>query len=172
MIIDISDIISNNNQSKEFTCSIDMSDITYNHNSYPIINSKPFELSIANEVTTLHITCDTSLGVHIPCDRCTKEVEHTFDVVIDKSFKLEDDKVVADDEEIPYFDSGNLDVDMLIFDEILICWPAKVLCQEDCRGLCPDCGINLNDSTCDCASKPKDPRMAKIRDVFREFKEV
>ena len=56
--------------------------------------------------------------------------------------------------------------------EILMNWPMQVLCKEDCKGLCPSCGANLNLTTCDCDSTDLDPRMAKIRDVFSKFKEV
>ena len=172
MIIDITDIVSNDNSNKRLTCSIDADDITYNHASYPIIDSKPFELSIVNEGNhTITISCSTSLGVSIPCDRCTEDVVYTFDVDVDKSLRIESEKIV-DAEDLPFVSGNDIDVDSLLFDEILICWPAKILCREDCKGLCPECGINLNDKTCDCANKPKDPRMAKIRDVFREFKEV
>ena len=66
----------------------------------------------------------------------------------------------------------NLNVDELVCGEALLVWPMKVLCREDCKGLCPVCGQNLNLKTCDCDRTDLDPRMAKIRDIFKNFKEV
>ena len=71
-----------------------------------------------------------------------------------------------------YIDGYNLDVDKLLYNEILIGWPMKILCREDCKGICSVCGQNLNEGTCDCEDTGLDPRMSVIRDVFKNFKEV
>ena len=71
-----------------------------------------------------------------------------------------------------YIDGYNLDVDKLLYNEILIGWPMKILCREDCKGICNMCGQNLNKGTCDCEDTSLDPRMSVIRDVFKNFKEV
>jgi uncharacterized protein len=65
-----------------------------------------------------------------------------------------------------------LDVDRLLFNEILVNWPEKVLCKPDCKGICKTCGTNLNLATCDCEQSELDPRMAQFQDVFNKFKEV
>ena len=49
-----------------------------------------------------------------------------------------------------YLQGYYLDVDKLLFGEALLNWPSRVVCKEDCKGLCPVCGINLNQSTCTC----------------------
>ena len=55
----------------------------------------------------------------------------------------------------------------LVYDELLSGWPMKVLCREDCRGICSRCGANLNKGPCGCKEEPKDLRMAAIRDIFQ-----
>ena len=45
-------------------------------------------------------------------------------------------------------------------------------CKEDCKGLCPVCGTNLNEKECGCDRTVADPRMAAIQDIFKNFKEV
>ena len=69
-------------------------------------------------------------------------------------------------EEHYYLQGYNLDVDKLISGEALLNWPARVLCRDDCRGLCPVCGHNLNEGDCGCDRGQLDPRMAKVLDVF------
>ena len=84
---------------------------------------------------------------------------------------LEDAQVDELDEK-NYIDGYNLDVDKLLYNEILIGWPMKILCSEDCRGICNVCGQNLNEGSCNCEDTSLDPRMSVIRDVFKNFKEV
>ena len=75
-------------------------------------------------------------------------------------------------DEANYIQGYTLDVDKLIYNEVIVGWPAKILCSEDCKGICNVCGQNLNEGTCDCEDTGLDPRMSVIRDVFKNFKEV
>ena len=70
-------------------------------------------------------------------------------------------------DEANYIDGYTLDVDQLVGSEILIGWPTKILCSEDCKGICNVCGQNLNQGTCNCEDTSLDPRMSVIRDVLR-----
>ena len=121
--------------------------------------------------TKLVITGQADVTLNIPCDRCLKEVEVPFSLDFEKHVNLEaeDDK---ESDETNYIDGYNLDVDKLLYNEILIGWPMKVLCSEDCKGICSVCGQNLNEGSCDCEDTSLDPRMSVIRDVFKNFKEV
>lgn len=174
MIIDISKIILSDNTTKSFNCSLDASTITYNHATYSIIECKPFTLDITcTDSNKINITAEICLKVRIPCDRCLSDVEYDFNVLIDKSLEISDDKTLScAEDEMGFAKNTELDVDKLIFDYVLVDWPTKVLCQEDCKGLCQICGINLNKETCNCKAKIVDPRMAKFQDIFDSFKEV
>ena len=77
-----------------------------------------------------------------------------------------EEKETEESEEQPYIEGYTLDVDALIRDELFLHLPMKVLCKEDCRGICPRCGANLNHGTCSCDVTELDPRMAVIRDIF------
>ena len=85
-----------------------------------------------------------------------------------------EDSVLVDDEmeENDYLIGFELDVDKLVYAEILVNWPMKVLCKEDCEGICNVCGANLNKGDCGCQRTELDPRMAAIQDIFSKFKEV
>ena len=90
-----------------------------------------------------------------------------------KELKVENGVVVDEEmEETDYLIGFELDVDKLVYAEILVNWPMKVLCKEDCKGICKVCGMNLNKGTCDCRRTELDPRMAAIQDIFSKFKEV
>ena len=79
---------------------------------------------------------------------------------------------IADLDEQFYIKGYNLDVDQLVGNELTLNLPMRVLCSEDCKGICNRCGTNLNRGTCDCAGKSLDPRMSVIQDIFKQLKEV
>ena len=112
--------------------------------------------------------------VGIPCDRCLEEVRTRipFEFKRKLDMKLTDEERVNDLDESSYLTGYDLDVDRLVYLEVLMSWPLKVLCREDCKGICSQCGKNLNDGPCGCVEEPKDPRMAAISDIFSKFKEV
>ncbi len=110
------------------------------------------------------------------CDRCLEPVVTVFDLNISRITKgnvTDESEVESEDlDEANYIDGYTLDVDQLVGSEILIGWPTKILCSEDCKGICNVCGQNLNQGTCNCEDTSLDPRMSVIRDVFKNFKEV
>ncbi|QSQ24915.1 DUF177 domain-containing protein [Pyxidicoccus parkwayensis] len=74
------------------------------------------------------------------------------------SFELDDV-----DEEV--FDGKTIDLDPIVREQLLLALPMNVVCREDCKGLCPQCGINRNEATCSCETKPVDPRLAPLKNI-------
>src|SRR5262245_59658616 len=63
-----------------------------------------------------------------------------------------------------HFDGARIDLDALLAEQIYLALPLKPLCREDCRGLCPRCGANLNAGACGCpAERMPDPRLAALK---------
>ena len=119
------------------------------------------------------IEAEATVKVELKCDRCLREVTKEFTLQFSTQAVSPD---VADeqeqDEERGFLEGYQLNVDSLISNEIITCWPMKILCKEDCKGLCSVCGKDLNEGKCDCDTFVPDPRMAAIIDIFRENKEV
>ena len=143
--------------------------------SFPISKKNPVHLEIVNEGNKkLRISGHTELEVIIGCARCLEDVptklDLTFDLEADMS--LTEEERIRDLDECPFLHGYNLDVDELVYGEALLNWPAQVLCKEDCKGLCPMCGQNLNLKTCNCDRTDFNPFMAKVRDIYYADKEV
>ena len=104
----------------------------------------------------------------IPCDRCLEQVlvEIPYSIERKLDMKQSDEDRVEDLDENDYLTGTDLDVDRLVYLEVLMNWPLKVLCREDCKGVCPKCGVNLNYQTCNCDRTELDPRMSIIREIF------
>lgn len=135
----------------------------------------PVELTIAhtgNQI--LKITGEGKVSVWIPCSRCLEPVLHTFFIQIDEEadMKLTEQERIEALDESSFIQGKELDTEKLLHNEILIRWPMRVLCKEDCKGICSRCGANLNQGSCDCDTADLDPRMAVISDIFKNFKEV
>ena len=174
MILDISDVISCENKEITKEVQIEFDSFVSRLGEFPIIEKAPIELRIANrDGSKLLITGTVDFAASIPCSRCLEEVPTRIHFDIEKEFRLEN-SVIHDEEmeEIDYLIGFDLDIDRLIYGEILVNWPMKVLCREDCKGICKVCGMNLNKGDCNCQKTELDPRMAAIQDVFNKFKEV
>ena len=184
MILDLSAIISNWNAAEEKEVHIDMDSIESKLGVFPICNKEPFRLHLTNlENKRLLIQGTLDVTVLMPCDRCLTEVPTKLHLVIDKKFPIEvperenlsfyeSDEEDDAFEQSEYMDGCQLDVDRLVYGEILLTWPGKVLCKKDCKGICSKCGANLNQTDCGCDRSAPDPRMAAFQDVFNKFKEV
>ena len=174
VVVDISDIVSCENRESIKEISIGLKSFISRLGEFPIIKAEPVELKLANrENRSILIQGDVSLTVLIPCSRCLKEVSTDICFSVDKEMKLENGIVSGGElEDTGCLAGFSLDVDKLIHEEILVNWPMKILCREDCKGICKTCGQDLNEGDCSCRKTEPDPRMAAIQDIFNKFKEV
>ena len=166
---------------------IDIDQLEYSFGTFPITEKTPVRITVGKEdAKVLYIHGTASITVSIPCDRCLEDVQVPLELDFDERVPTGGDESPAAAESVPedaaeegsafepdyYLQGYYLDVDKLLFGEALLNWPSRVLCSEDCKGLCPVCGQNLNRSECGCDRTQLDPRMAKVLDVFSKFKEV
>ena len=177
MLINLSDVLSDQHKTVEETVPLTMDTIRLRSGDYPVVGSEPIRVRAEHlKENELLITADASLTVLIPCCRCLEDVKHDFVLHFTKhvDIGLSDAELTEDLDESDFIDGYHLDADRLLFGEILSEWPEKVLCREDCKGLCRVCGCDLNKGTCTCREpEPEpDPRMSVVRDLFKNFKEV
>lgn len=173
MIINLLDIVGKDNNTAVRQAELDLNEFKCSLGTYPVTHKEPFDLTITHsKEQKLHMEGTTNIVASIPCDRCLEPVETKLELVIDRDVDLKNPEKDDESEEQHYIDGYNLDVDKLLYNEILIGWPMKILCSENCKGTCSVCGQNLNKGTCDCEDTGLDPRMSVIRDVFKNFKEV
>ena len=107
------------------------------------------------------------LAFVLSCDRCLKPVN--TEIELDFTREIFSPEVITDDdmkEDQHFVDDYELDMEALLQEELLLAWPAKILCKEDCKGICKKCGQNLNDKTCECDDFVPDIRFANLMDIF------
>lgn len=174
MEIRLSNILSVPNKVEEMDVDIDMTTFDSRGFSYDITDKSPVHLTLTNLGSQkLHLQAQFMIELAIPCDRCLTDVKHRYEIQVDKKLdasESEDDEGLDD---INYMKEYNLDIDMLVYEEVSVRLPMKNLCMEDCKGICPVCGTNLNHKECGCDRKVADPRMSDVLDIFNNyFKEV
>jgi len=109
--------------------------------------------------------------VAVPCCRCLKEVQLAIELNFDERFAgavswrhEEHHELSQDDLNLGLVDEA-IELDDLVKEEILLALPGHVLCDENCKGICPSCGQDLNAGDCNCTSEQVDSRWEKLKDL-------
>ena len=110
--------------------------------------------------------------VQVECDRCLKPVElpvsadFALEYITGADYESSSAAALSEQElSVSVFDGESIDVDEIVKEQILLAVPARMLCREDCKGICPECGIDLNTGQCNCAAEEVDPRWAALKDL-------
>ena len=175
MLINLSDVLSELHKPIDQVVGVEMTQFKSALGWVPVVEKSDAHIVVKHvKNRELTITGEAKLAFELPCDRCLEPVRVDMDLEFMKNIDLQvsDEEQIDELDEKNYIDGYNLDVEKLLYNEILIGWPMKILCSEDCKGICNTCGQNLNLGTCDCEDTSLDPRMSVIRDVFKNFKEV
>lgn len=101
--------------------------------------------------------------VTAPCGRCTEPAR----LSLSRDFQINED-LDADEEaeeKLLREEDGKIELDAgtILWEQFVLALPGKVLCDDECKGLCPQCGADLNKESCSCVSEEGDPRMAALR---------
>ncbi len=175
MQINLSELFHVDGKEKNYKARIDMVSFMNGMDAYQIISADEFDIRIRNlGESKLLVEGKVDLVLAIPCGRCLDLVETPFSLTFEEEVDMKQsaDERVENLDEQTYIIGYNLDVDQLVSNELLLNLPSKVLCVEDCKGICNRCGGNLNNTTCSCDQSSPDPRMSVIQDLFQQFKEV
>lgn len=118
--------------------------------------------------TNYRLKIQASMNAHYVCDRCL--IDYTEERIAKQSqiFHLGEAPPDAD-ADILYLEYGSKEIDLtpLLKEMIVLQHPIKMLCKEDCKGLCPHCGADLNKEQCQCADELTDPRWEKLRKLIK-----
>ena len=115
--------------------------------------------------------------VEVACARCLEPVEYALKGDFDLIFRplgvdggASEHSITTDETEIGYYQKSGLVLEDVLREQVLLSLPAKTLCRQDCKGLCPRCGRNLNSETCTCDAAPVDPRWSALSDLGSRIK--
>jgi len=170
MLINLSDVLSRDEKVVSMEAEVELDSFQSRLGSFPITEKTPLSIRIHNTGNkVLEITGTMELGALIPCSRCLEDVKTMIhlDILRKIDMKLTEDDRIKELDEDSYITGYDLDVEGLVYDELMSSWPMKVICRDDCKGICSKCGANLNKGDCGCDRTSLDPRMAAFLDVFQ-----
>lgn len=175
MIIDLSELLSLKDKIKSVEIPLEMEKFTTKLGSYEIVDKRPMTFKFTGLGNRkVNMEAELFAALLIPCDRCLEDVKQEIHISTSKEINLCDTDDTQRDvlDEMIYLDGTSFDAEKFAYGEILMNLPMKILCSEDCKGICNRCGTNLNHGDCGCDTTEIDPRMAKAMEVFKSFKEV
>ena len=174
MILNITDVLTAEGKTETRQIDLEMSVLEYNGSQYPITEKRPVVLTITNiGKGRAQVSGKAEISVVLGCDRCLKEVPYTFSLEFSSEVLAPELGAAVSEEDADTCLIGyQFDVDELVYNEISINWPMKILCKPDCKGICSMCGRDLNTGACECDTFVPDPRLAAIKDIFNAGKEV
>ena len=114
---------------------------------------------------TLEFTAELGYSTH--CARCLKDISGKFILNFNRTVANSGTLQDEDNDDYVIMKNGKLDIDRELVEELLLEFPSRFLCEEECAGLCPKCGKNLNFGPCDCPKKKEiDPRLAILQKLL------
>jgi len=140
VVVDLTNFISDRNQGQiEFPINVDLN---YAEERFVVDKSIIGKVKIekVNEKLWLHFAVKAE--IKLICDRCLKKINKNLSLNFDRFVNAD-----AEEQEIILTDN-KIDLFSPILDEIILKIPAKILCKHNCRGFCPNCGVNLNLKSC------------------------
>ena len=123
-------------------------------------------------IKDIRLRGDLATSVELTCARCLDPVQQD----VERSFELlyrpvgvdagRDELSVTDAEaEIGYYQGQGILLEDVLREQVLLALPLKITCREDCKGLCPQCGVNLNQQQCSCETTLPDPRWSALQEI-------
>ena len=110
--------------------------------------------------------------LELPCSRCLEPFTTPVDAPFDLRYQPhaentgEGEREIAEDDlTTAFYEHDEIDLGQLMREQFYLSLPMKPLCRDECRGLCPVCGTNLNRGACACTHAWEDPRLAALREL-------
>jgi uncharacterized protein len=143
--------------------------------AYRIVAPVVLDLEIHKDKEKFRLVGRTRTELELACSRCLEP----FRLPVDSSFDIrylpasemateEERELQDEDVETSYYRDDRIDLNEVLREQFYLALPMKPLCVEDCRGLCSQCGTNLNSGACECAPVWEDPRLAPLKSLMKK----
>ncbi len=160
MDINIKPLLSSEERKITFSYEIPLS---YSENGYVI--SEPVKVSgdVKDMGGYMVLSARAEVSYKTECARCLKSLNGSCETAFVRTVAV---SLEADDDEDEYILVGEnscVSIDEALMEELILSLPTRSLCKDDCKGICPKCGCNKNDTQCDCVLNAPDPRWNALK---------
>lgn len=145
---------------------LDLSDREFELEQLPLVTGRVERVGV-----DMRLRGEIEATLVLPCDRCANEVRLPLHIPFDLLYTPQDVgppsgeiELHDRDLDVAFYQHDEINLDELVLEQLELSLPIRVLCREDCRGLCAECGADLNVEPCHC-EKPIDPRWQALADL-------
>jgi uncharacterized protein len=142
--------------------------------AYKVVAPVDLSFEIHKDKDKFRLVGNVKTELELGCSRCVEPFRMPVDAPFDLRFlpaseaSAEPEREVEEEDlETSFYRDDRIDLNELLREQFYLALPMKPLCGDQCKGLCPQCGMNLNTGTCDCEPAWEDPRLAPLRDLRR-----
>ena len=157
-----------------FSRTFQPEDVAQQGDPYRIVAPVVLDFEIFKDKDRFRLAGTVRSELELPCSRCLEPFRLPVDASFDQRYlpasEMANDQereLQDEDVEVSYYRDDQIDLNELLREQFYLVLPMKPLCDEACKGLCPQCGINLNTATCTCAVEWEDPRLAPLKGLVR-----
>ncbi|QCX32236.1 DUF177 domain-containing protein [Caloramator sp. E03] len=162
MLLNISDLIKGNIEVLPFEIILNKDVLERDDFKFVLLSPLKVVGNAYYDGGLVKVKGNISATVQAQCSRCLQNFDYDCNIDFDENFTKE-----HENEETYYYNGSTIDLSNMVIDNIILSMPIKFLCSEDCKGLCPICGKNLNNGSCNCEKGEIDPRFAVLKDFFK-----
>lgn len=163
MILELKQIFEITGESQKIDYSLDLSQYEL-FSRHPFISPVIVRGEVSNKAGVVILTYTADYEMELCCDRCLEVFKRSFS---NKNEEILVTELNTDNDEYIVVEDMKLDMDELCVSDILLSLPSKIVCNEDCKGLCSQCGTNLNQNECHCKKQEVDPRLQVLSELLK-----
>ena len=165
MLLQLKDVFLNDGSRSEFDYSLSLAELDIN-GDYPFKSPVKVSAEAVNQAGLVELRIKAVFDYTTRCDRCFEPIVKHFEQVFTHGLAPS----LIDEENDEYIETPDftLELDEVVTSDILLNLPPKMLCAEDCKGLCPKCGKNLNEGVCGCDKQQIDSRLEILKQLITE----
>ena len=173
MVIDVSSILKEFGGRISFDDKVEIPDLNFSGGNYCFKKPLSVKGGISNTGGALSLKADASGVMTTQCARCMKDIDVPIEFGFVETLMHSDEGdgkggTVSDNDDVIVFEGTSVSLDEIIENNFIMNLSPRYLCREDCKGLCPKCGKDLNEGDCGCDDDDIDPRWAALADMIKE----
>jgi uncharacterized protein len=160
---------------ESFSRTLEPSDVGERDDAYTVVAPVALAFDVHKDKDRFRLVGTAKTELELVCSRCLEPFRMPVDAPFDIRYlpasaasKEQENEVEEEDLGTSYYTDDQIDLNELLREQFYLALPMKPLHSEDCKGLCPQCGTNLNSGTCTCEVGWEDPRLAGLKALKRD----
>ena len=159
-------------ESRPFSLSIDKDNIDLETEGIKVVGDVEMVGEVSRNAAKTDVRGSVKAPLEVDCTRCLTPVRHELDVVFQIDFvgrellpESKETHLESNDLDTDILESDEIDLTEIAREQILLNLPETTLCRDECKGICPMCGTDLNEGDCRCGEDDIDPRWAALKNL-------